>query len=218
MTSLAFASLRWASAPMPGASGPVDLARLPDLADGGFRAFVRFPPGWERHATGHYQAAEEFLVLAGSLTLEGRAYGPGAYGWIAAHRTRRAMSSAPGCLVHAWFGGLPLWRRGDAPVAATGDDRALSHWREAPRRERGGGTALRELHAGPGHRTWLVEGDAAPLPDPARADCEWLDLDDFTWCWNAAPRRGGGARLLRLTGAAARRGVDDQPATLETCR
>lgn len=218
MTTLTFARHRWESAPMPGASGPAEMARLPDLPDGGFRAFVRFPPGWERHANGHYEAAEEFLVLLGSLTLEGREYGPGAYGWIATHRTRRAMSSVPGCLVYAWFGGMPLWRRGEAQAGDPGCDRALFNWREAPQREFGGGTRARELHDVPHHSTWVVEGDATQLPVTAGADREVLDLDDFTWSWNAAPRRGGAAQMVRLTGAAARSGVDDQPAFSETCR
>jgi len=40
--------LQWRSVPMPGASGPVEVAELPPGADGAFRAYVRFPPGWSR--------------------------------------------------------------------------------------------------------------------------------------------------------------------------
>ena len=62
MHELAFASLTWREAPMPGAA-PVQMALLPKLADGGFRAFVRFPKGWSRPDVGHYAVAEEFVSL-----------------------------------------------------------------------------------------------------------------------------------------------------------
>ncbi|MGQ0653092.1 MAG: hypothetical protein ACT4P4_12645 [Betaproteobacteria bacterium] len=61
---------------MPGGSGPVQLARLPKLADNGFRAFVRFPAGRTR--------AEP----------------------------RSLLRSDPGCLVFAWFAGVPRWVAG----------------------------------------------------------------------------------------------------------
>ena len=70
MPALAFAELEWQSAPMRGSNGAVALARLPDLGDGAFRAFVRFPAGWSRPGAGHYAVAEQFLVLGGDLTLD----------------------------------------------------------------------------------------------------------------------------------------------------
>jgi len=80
---------------MPGAS-PVEMALLPKLADGGFRAFVRFPPGWSRADLGHYAVAEEFVVLEGSLSLNGQTWGASAHVWIPAFARRHDLGSSPG--------------------------------------------------------------------------------------------------------------------------
>lgn len=119
MHQLAFASLTWREAPMPGAS-PVEMALLPKLADGGFRAFVRFPPGWSRPDVGHYAVAEEFLVLEGELGLNGRTWKAGQIGWIPAWQRRHDLRSPAGCLVFAWFGGTPRWMPGEPAQPAGG--------------------------------------------------------------------------------------------------
>ncbi|HZO04065.1 MAG TPA: hypothetical protein VFB93_23000 [Burkholderiales bacterium] len=151
MLELAFASLAWRSAPMPGA-GPVEMALLPRLPDSGFRAFVRFPAGWSRPDRGHYAVPEEFLVLEGELSLNGRNWKAGDLAWVRAWQLRRDLQSAPGCLVFAWFGGTPRWLPG-APAARPGD--------------------------GPAHRT-SIEGRELVrlLPGAVR---ETLNLDDYTW-------------------------------------
>ena len=99
---------------MPGGSGPVQLARLPDLADGGFRAFVRFPAGWSRAQRGHYPVDEEFLVIEGELALNERTYRKGDWGFVPAGETRTLLASASGCVVYARFGGFPRWIAGDS--------------------------------------------------------------------------------------------------------
>jgi len=119
MYQLAFASLTWREAPMPGAS-PVGMALLPKLPDGGFRAFVRFPAGWLRPDVGHYAVAEEFLVLEGELDLNGRTWRRGELAWIPAWQRRRDLGSKGGCLVFAWFGGTPRWIAGEPTQAADG--------------------------------------------------------------------------------------------------
>jgi hypothetical protein len=112
MHELAFASLTWREAPMPGAA-PVQMALLPKLPDGGFRAFVRFPKGWSRPDAGHYAVAEEFVVLEGALSLNGQTWNTGGHAWIPAFERRRDLGSATGCLVFAWFGGTPRWISGE---------------------------------------------------------------------------------------------------------
>jgi len=104
---------------MPGAPA-VQMALLPKLADGGFRAFVRFPAGWSRPDVGHYAVAEEFLVLEGELGLNGRAWKAGELAWIPAWERRRDLGTKTGCLVFAWFGGTPRWIPGEPPQAAEG--------------------------------------------------------------------------------------------------
>ncbi len=172
-----FASLEWNSAPMPGSSGPVQLALLPRLGDGGFRAFVRFPAGWARLAAGHYPVAEEFLVLEGDLTLDGRTWHAGGYAWIAAGRVRSISRSDSGCLAFAWFGGAPRWQAGAPATPAAEADLAFAHWRDAPRHV---------LRAGPGHATCVI-GKAGPRAlDGLAAPFELLALDGYTWCADTA--------------------------------
>lgn len=119
MHQLAFASLTWREAPMPGAS-PVQMALLPKLPDGGFRAFVRFPAGWSRPDVGHYAVAEEFFVLEGELGLNGRTWRVGELAWIQAWTLRKNLQSTSGCLVFAWFGGTPRWIPGEPTQIAGG--------------------------------------------------------------------------------------------------
>jgi hypothetical protein len=137
MHQLAFASLSWREAPMPGAS-PVSMALLPKLPDDAFRAFVRFPAGWSRPGVGHYAVAEEFFVLEGELGLNGRTWKAGELAWIPAWTRRENLESASGCLVFAWFGGTPRWLPGEPTVKADGhrthetriEDRQLVRGRE----------------------------------------------------------------------------------------
>jgi hypothetical protein len=153
---------------MPGANLPVQLARLPDLADGAFRAFVRFPAGWSRPGAGHYPAAEEFLVLEGELSFNSTTWRSGGYAWITANRIRADSCSAPGCLAFAWFAGAPRWIPGAPAKPALSSDSVFAHWRDAP-----GG----KLYAGPEHQTWVLPGDRIP------EGCEALDLTQL--CWRA---------------------------------
>ena len=136
---------------MPGAT-PVCMAILPRLPDGGFRAFVRFPKGWSRPDAGHYAVAEEFVVLEGTLALNGHSWDVGGYAWIPAFEPRRDLGSATGCLVFAWFGGTPRWIPGEPG--------------RAPSAERP-------------HRSSMEAGRfVRQLPEARR---ETLDLNDWTW-------------------------------------
>jgi hypothetical protein len=179
VVALAFAALDWRTVPMPGADAPVELARLPTLADGAFRAFVRFPPGWARLQIGHYAAAEEFLVLEGELALDEQHWGAGGYAWITADRVRSAVRSASGCLVFAWFSSPPRWITGRPSRSPTQTDLAFGHWREAPQRELG-----HRLHAD-GHETWIVA--RRQLEALAAPRIETLALQTRAWSW-CAPR------------------------------
>ena len=179
MPVVAFDALEWHSAPMPGGNGPVELARLPQLDDQAFRAFVRFPAGWARPGAGHYAVPEEFLILDGDLSLNGTTWKTGGYAWIPAHYVRSGSSSVGGCLAFAWFGGLPRWLAGDAATPAIDALVHFAHWRAAS--ETGPGTHA--LRAGPEHSTWIVEPAAAQpaaLPGDAR---ESLCLQDNAWAW-----------------------------------
>ena len=202
MAIVAFDALEWHSAPMPGGNGPVELARLPQLDDQAFRAFVRFPAGWERPGAGHYAVPEELLILDGDLSLNGITWRTGGYAWIPARRMRSGSSSASGCLAFAWFGGMPRWVAGEVPAPVSEADLSFTHWRDAPQREIGKGLCAHELRAGTEHSTWLVE-QATPDIFPNRgASYETLRLRDRAWSRNEAIKAitddAGGALLLRV--------------------
>ena len=200
MPALTFAALDWQSAAMPGSNGPVELARLPSMDDNAFRAFVRFPAGWARPGAGHYAVPEEFLVLEGGLSLDGRTWHAGGYAWIQAGRVRTGSRSTAGCLAFAWFGGPPRWVVGDAAAPATDVDLQLAHWRDAPLSDLGDGLHARVLRAGTEHSTWVVEEAALGKLAKLGAACEALSLVDHTWTWNEpadATASRGGALLVR---------------------
>ncbi len=181
MPVLAFDALEWHSAPMPGSNGPVELARLPQLEDQAFRAFVRFPAGWARPGAGHYVVPEEFLILDGDLSLNGITWNTGGYAWIPARRMRSGSSSAGGCLAFAWFGGTPRWLAGEAAMPAIDAGVHFAHWCDAPQRAISEAAYVRELRAGVEHSTWLVE-QAGPDAFPKQGNSyETLRLQDRSW-------------------------------------
>ena len=175
MHHVPFASLTWREAPMPGAT-PIAMALLPKLADGAFRAFVRFPPGWAREQRGHYEAAEEFIVLEGDLALDDRRWQAGGYAWIAPWRLRTHLRSEGGCLVFATFASTPRWVAGDPLKPALDVDVMYSSWRDAPRDDVGHllragswvadrapqGFETLGLHS----RAWSAPGAAQPVGEP----------------------------------------------------
>lgn len=170
MQTVRFADLSFAAAPMPGSSGPVQLARLPDLGDGVFRAFVRFPQGWSRAATGHYAASEEVFVLDGDLTFNASAWGPQSYGFIPGGATRYRLQSAAGATVIAWFGGAPQWKRGPTEVATREAMTSIVRWQQVPDYR---------LRGGPEAPAVWIEPTARRVS--AQRDMECVSLADRTW-------------------------------------
>ena len=182
----AFAALKWQSAPMPGANAAAQIAHLPALADRGFRAFVRFPAGWERLAPGHYAVAEEFLVLDGELDMNGRTWRAGGYAWIPPGLVRAATGSRTGCLAFAWFGATPRWSAGAPAVPAREPETFLAHWHEAPGIDLAGGAPGHLLHDAPAHRTWIDTRPPGPVLQRQTTAVETLDLSNHAWA-NADP-------------------------------
>ena len=159
---------------MPGGSGLVQLARLPDLADGAFRAFVRFPAGWSRPAPGHYAVPEEVLLLEGDLELSGHAFRAGSYAWLPAGWLRSAMRTEGGCLAFAWFSRAPRWISGESPQAA----RTKAVILHKPH-----GT----LYDGPEHHTRVIAGRQLERLAVESRVCETLDLRDWSWSFRLQP-------------------------------
>jgi hypothetical protein len=172
MPAIVFASLEWKRADMPESNAPVELAPLPRLADGAFRAFVRFPAGWRRPAAGHYPVAEELLIVEGDLGMNGVTWRAGGYAWVPARKLRLESRSDSGCLAFAWFAATPRWISGEPAEAPLPQDVTLAHWRDAPQGR---------LYAGPEHRTWIVERRQIARLAASGMSCETLGLGDRAW-------------------------------------
>lgn len=113
--ALAASGQKWRPTTLPGSSPEVALHRLHlDVATRATVSLVRFPPGWQRPVTGHYDVGEEFVLLAGDLALSGTAYGAGDWAWLPPGIERSASESVSGALALALFTGVPSWSVGPA--------------------------------------------------------------------------------------------------------
>ena len=168
----------WRAAPMPGANQDLQLVRLASPRDR-FSILGHFPAGFERAVPGGYLAAEEFLVLDGELELEGRPLGCGALTVVPAGYPRTRMRSSPGCLVLAWFGGLPEFLPHDALPPCSDPIRTVPV----------GGD--RELPVSP-VAAW--RRGAAP---PGAGEVEVVSADLALWTRTADPTPGAGDLVRR---------------------
>jgi hypothetical protein len=76
---------------------------------------VRYPAGWQRRDTHFVGAHEEFLVLEGSIRINGTDYGIHSYGFLPAGHVRRAMSSKGGAVLLTTFSDKPVHEAGTPP-------------------------------------------------------------------------------------------------------
>ncbi|MFM9886177.1 MAG: hypothetical protein ACKVQT_24380, partial [Burkholderiales bacterium] len=173
-----FQDLAWIDAPMPDGSGPVQLAQLPALDDQAFRAFVRFPAGWSRPATGYYPVHEEVFVIEGDLTFNDDAWHAGGYAWIPAHATRRGLRSEQGALVLAWFSGPPRWKCGVSPTASQEAMTTIASWQSIPAVEIGGMPQTHVLRDTGDHRTWVTRANPSIV---FQRPVERFSIDDRSW-------------------------------------
>lgn len=165
----------WVDFDIPGGTEPVSLARLRvEEGSGAMSLLVRFPGGWERPVPGHYDIAEELIVLDGVLTLSGREYAAGEWVWLPPGYHRSGYAVGAGVLAFARFFGTTRWVPGGKSAASVdAEHRSLD---AVPP-----GTLLRKS-----------ETDAASIVAPpvagqrAVADTELFDLDDHRWAWIAA--------------------------------
>ena len=163
---------QWRDIPMPGANLPLTMVRL-ESADDELTLYARFPAGFERPVAGGYVVSEEFLVLDGTLVLDGFAHQRGDLVFVPAHQLRTGMHSPQECTVLAWFGGLAHFvEAAELSNSTAGGTRTVSVLDVEP------GAVLET-----GVSRWVAHrGEGA---DP-RAD-DLVDLDLGRW------RRGGAA-------------------------
>lgn len=111
----------WAEVAIPGSGPPVRLHRLhADPGSGATVSLVRFPAGWHRPQRGYYLAAEEFVVVAGEISV-GRRYAAGDYAYLPPRQVREPSYSESGALALAWFSAAPRWVEGAPDRPAPGE-------------------------------------------------------------------------------------------------
>jgi len=76
---------------------------------------VRYPKGWQRRDRHFVGAHEEFLVLEGSIRINGIDYGIHSYGFLPAGYQRTNMSSKDGAVLLTTFSDKPVHQRGTPP-------------------------------------------------------------------------------------------------------
>ncbi|WP_256839398.1 hypothetical protein [Ornithinimicrobium faecis] len=109
----------WTQTTIPGSDRSVGLRRLHlDPQTRATLSLVRFPQGWSRPGTGHYECAEEFTVLAGALEVSGVRHAAGDHVYLPPRFVRAGSVSPTGCLALAFFSTAPVWRDGLPTVGA----------------------------------------------------------------------------------------------------
>jgi hypothetical protein len=79
-----------------------------DDSDGSSSCIVRYPAAWQRSTAEVLDAHEEFLVLDGSLEINGRLYERHSYGFLPAGYPRRSARSTRGAILLNLFYGEPM--------------------------------------------------------------------------------------------------------------
>ena len=174
--------LPWLPFDIPGGTSSVEIVRLAhDPTDGARTLVVRFPAGWQRPASGHYESAEEIVFLKGGLTMSGLGYSEGDWAWIPEDWRRSDTSVETETLTLARFSGPATWVSSDGQR----EDRAPASAKIQPADGRsampsplgeGRGWLLRR---GPIGSAWVT--DAPPPGQPSPVDAEVLDITGLTW-------------------------------------
>lgn len=81
-----------------------------DERTGAASVLIKYPPGWSWDRVDHVSADEEVLVLDGSLTINGRAFGKYGYTLMPAGYPRTGMSTQTGAVAVTFFSAPPLVR------------------------------------------------------------------------------------------------------------
>ncbi|MBM3502907.1 MAG: DUF4437 domain-containing protein [Alphaproteobacteria bacterium] len=150
-----------------------------DSKTGACSLLIEYPAGWQRRGPQMLACDEEFLVVAGDLVVNGRAFGPRAYGYFPAGLARRGMASQTGAIVLTFFEAEPC----PAPKRTKFDRRALVEFCDSDlmpwdtgfdHRLSGSGIGIKFLRKIPnGDRTWLLHKSADRREDlPKRGRLE----------------------------------------------
>jgi hypothetical protein len=96
-----------------------------DLQDGSSTMIVRYPSGWSRPTPEYLHAHEEFLVLEGSLEINGRVHARHHYAFLPAGFVREQARSPQGAVLLTMWYAEPRGALGDRAPAGLYDERLL---------------------------------------------------------------------------------------------
>lgn len=99
--------LPWAAGVLPARPRVAAKMLSADSETGACSVLLRYPPGWTQDGAVHLTAGEEFYVLGGALTVNGRAYGLDCFAYLPAGYVRTSAASPGGCDVIAFFDAAP---------------------------------------------------------------------------------------------------------------
>jgi hypothetical protein len=169
------ATLDWGEAEIPQSSASVRVARLRKGPAGALSLAVRFPPGWERAAAGHYEVEETFVVLEGAIELNGRSHGAGELVIVPALVARTYTATPAGAVCLARFAGTPRWTDGDDGPGASGYPTRIVAFDTSS----ANGKRLLHRHED-GSTSWLAAAAAAA---PAPSATELVLPRSFGWAF-----------------------------------
>jgi hypothetical protein len=108
-------ALPWQASPYDGRFAGTQIKGLSrDDESGAASLLVRYPAGWHREAAEYLSADEEFFVLDGTLTINGRSYSQMCYGHLPAGYPRSAAAS-DGAVVLTFLSQQPATIAGSPP-------------------------------------------------------------------------------------------------------
>ena len=154
----------WAPFDIPGGNAAVQMALLDhDSVTRARTVLVRFPAGWTRGEAGSYVAAEDLVLLEGTLRMNGALWQAGDWAFVPARGLRAQMLTDDGALAYARFLGPAKWLRDEgegAPFQHRSFDDIVSGAPSASSPSSFGSRAWR-LRADELGESWLVERVAA---------------------------------------------------------
>lgn len=142
---------------------------------------MRFPKGWERSSPGSYLSAEEFIVLEGSLEMNGRGFQANDWVYVPDRVTRRNTASPDGALTLASFLGPSRWTAvKDAETQEQEEilTRKLEPSGESTITPLGGRGWL--LFPGQLSSSWLIESLDGGI---SAVNAEVFEIESKVWAW-----------------------------------
>jgi hypothetical protein len=119
-------SLEWQNSVIDCLSPDIETKVLSlDQETGAASVILRIPAGWRHDGPRWLDADEEFMVLDGSLELNGKTLDMDCYAFLPAGTERRHAASADGASIIAFYSKTPAWLSQQPDPASTGENAAI---------------------------------------------------------------------------------------------